>query len=71
MSNLSKCQRDILDFLSRTEILASAENVSEELDITVAEAENELTALTELGYVSELGEEDEIKLYRSSGNIPE
>ena len=67
MPDLTQCQRDILDFLMSTEILASVDNISERFSIPHSAAKKDLRILVEKGYVSELGEGDEDKYYRSSG----
>ena len=71
MDALTERQKDILAFLSRTEILASVENLTSEFDVSACTMRTDIRRLVELGYVSELGEKGEKKLYRSSGKILE
>ena len=67
MPDLTQRQRDILDFLMSTEILASVGNISDRFSITHSAAKKDLRVLVEKGYVSELGEGDGERYYRSSG----
>ena len=64
---LSQRQKDILDFLMGTEILASVENLTEKFGVSECTMRKDLRVLVDEGYVSELGEKGEKKLYRSSG----
>ena len=64
MDGLTERQRDILDYLLRTELLASVENISDEFGIPPFAVKEDLYRLKELGYISELGECGEEKLYR-------
>ena len=64
---LSQRQKDILDFLMGTEILASVENLTERFGVSECTIRKDLRVLVDEGYVSELGEKGEKRFYRSSG----